>query len=79
MHENDIAREVVDASYRVHTRLGPGLLESVYEVILGHELSRRGLSVAYQQPIPVVYEDVHLDAGFRADLIVEHKVIIELK
>lgn len=79
MHENDIARIVVDAAYKIHTTLGPGLLESVYEVVLAHELERRGLRVTLQQPIPVIYEDVRLELGFRADIIVEHKVVIEVK
>ena len=79
MTENEIARVIVDAAYKVHTTLGPGLLESVYEVALTRELELRGLTVVRQKPIPVVYEDVRLDEGFRADLIVEDKVIVELK
>jgi GxxExxY protein len=79
MTENEIAREIVDAAYQVHTRLGPGLLESVYEVILAHELRKRGFSVSRQIPIPIVYDDLKFDEGFRADIIVESKVIIELK
>ncbi len=79
MIENEIAKEIVDAAYRVQTTLGPGLLESVYEVALVYELEQRGLSVARQQPIPIVYESVTFDEGFRADLVVENKVIVELK
>ncbi|MBW4677742.1 MAG: GxxExxY protein [Desmonostoc geniculatum HA4340-LM1] len=79
MHENEIAKEIVDAAYKVHTTLGPGLLESVYQAVLEYELRKRGLGVEREQPIPVVYEDIHLEVGFRADLIVENKVIIELK
>ncbi len=79
MNENEIAREVVDAAYKIHTKLGAGLLESVYQSVLEYELGKRGLAVKAEQPIPVVYEDVHLEIGFRADLIVENKVIIELK
>ena len=79
MHENDIAREIVDAAYKIHTRLGPGLLESVYEKVLTYELRKRGLEVAVQQPIAVAYEDIQLEMGFRADLVVAQKVIIELK
>jgi GxxExxY protein len=79
MMENEIAKEIVDAAYKVHTKLGPGLLESVYEVVLAYELERRGLRVIRQKAIPVVYEGVHLEEGFRADLIVEDKVIVELK
>lgn len=79
MTENEIAREIVDAAYKIHVTLGPGLLESVYEVVLAYELRKRGLSVDCQQPIPVIYEGVQLEVGFRADLIVAGKVIIELK
>ncbi|BCL38638.1 hypothetical protein NSMS1_50850 [Nostoc sp. MS1] len=79
MRENEIAKEIVDAAYKIHTTLGPGLLESVYEAVLAYELEKRGLRVARQQAIPVVYETVHLEEGFRADLIVENQVIVELK
>jgi GxxExxY protein len=77
--ENDIAREVVDAAYHIHSRLGPGLLESVYERVMVHELIKRGLSVRRQVPVPVVYDDLKLDDGFFADLMVEDKLIVELK
>jgi len=79
MTENAIAKEIVDAAFRVHTALGPGLLESVYDTVLVYELDRRGLHTIRQQVIPVVYENVRIDAGFRADLIVEDKVIVEVK
>ncbi|MBD2338618.1 GxxExxY protein [Calothrix sp. FACHB-156] len=79
MIENEISGAVVDAAYKVHTTLGPGLLESVYETVMDFELRRRKLQVQRQVIIPVVYEDVILDEGFRADLIVEDKVIVELK
>ena len=79
MNENAIAREIVDAAFRIHTTLGPGLLESVYETILSYELTRRGLQVARQQAIPIIYESVRMDEGFRADLIVNDKVIVEIK
>jgi GxxExxY protein len=79
MTENEIARIIVDAAYKIHTTLGPGLLESVYEAILAYELEKRKLRVTRQQPVPVAYEAVKLDLGFRADLIVEDKVIVELK
>ena len=79
MNENDTSRIIVDAAYKIHTTLGPGLLESVYEAVLAFELEKRGCSVIRQQAVPVVYETVHLDAGFRADLIVNHNVIIEIK
>ncbi len=79
MHENEIARLIVNASYKIHTTLGPGLLESVYEDVLFYELEKLGLVVARQVPIPVVYSEIKFDEGFRADLIVDGKVIVELK
>lgn len=79
MTENEIAKIAVDASYQVHVRLGPGLLESVYVRILEHELTKRGLHVRREIPIPFRYDDIEFDEGFRADLIVEDKVILELK
>jgi len=79
MRENEIARQIVDAAFRVHVTLGPGLLESVYEAVLAHELQGRGLSVQRQQPIAVKYNGVVFDEGFRADLVVADAVIVELK
>ena len=79
MHENEIARLIVDAAYQVHTALGPGLLESVYETVLAYELEKRGLTVARQPAIPIVYQQMSFDEGFRADLLVQGKVIVELK
>lgn len=79
MTENKIAGIVVDAAYHVHRKLGPGLLESVYEIVLAHELEKRGLKVERQVPVAIVFDDIRFDEGFRADLIVEDKVIIELK
>jgi GxxExxY protein len=79
MTENEIAKIIVDACYRVHNGLGPGLLETVYEAVLTRELERRGLQVRRQVPIPVIWDDLQFDEGFRADLIVEDKVIVELK
>jgi GxxExxY protein len=77
--ENAIARQIVDSAWKVHNSMGPGLLESVYEVALAHELRKRGLNVERQVPIPVVYDNIHFDEGFRADLLVERKVLVELK
>ena len=79
MFENEISKHIVDAAFRIHTTLGPGLYESVYQVALEYELRKRGLSFVKQQPIPVVYETIRLEKGFRADFIVEGTVIIELK
>ena len=74
-----VAREVVNAAYRVHTTLGPGLLESVDELCLVHELTTRGLRVERQVAVPIVYDSVRLEAGLRSDLVVEDSVIVELK
>ena len=79
MTENEIATIIVDAAFKIHKRLGPGLLESVYETTLAYELAKRGLQLRRQQSMPVIYEDVRMDVGFRADLIVEGKVIVEIK
>jgi GxxExxY protein len=79
MDENEIAKIIVDAAFQIHKRLGPGLLESVYEVVLAHELKKRGLRVKRQVPVAIVYDDIKFDVGFRADLIIEDKVIVELK
>ena len=79
MPENEIAKIVVDAAFQIHKRLGPGLLESVYEVVLAHVLKRRGLKVKRQAPVAIVFDGIRFDEGFRADLIVEDKVFIELK
>jgi GxxExxY protein len=77
--ENEIAREIVDAAFHIHKALGPGLLETVYEVVLARDLEKRGLSIVRQKPVPIVFGDLKFDEGFRADLIVEDKVIVELK
>jgi len=79
MSENEIAEIIVDACFKIHTTLGPGLLESVYESVLVYELQKRGLSVVRQLALPVVYGGIVLDEGFRADLIVDNLVIVELK
>jgi len=79
MTENEIAKIVVDSAFQIHKRLGPGLLESVYEIVLAYELKKRGLNVKRQVPVAIVYNDIKFDEGFRADLIVEGKVIVELK
>jgi GxxExxY protein len=71
MTENEIAKIIVDAAFQIHKRLGPGLLETVYEVVLAHDLKRRGLKVERQVPVAIIYDDIQFDEGFRADLIVE--------
>jgi GxxExxY protein len=77
--ENELSKVIVDCCYQIHTALGPGLLESVYEEILLYEIRKRGLNCERQVEIPVVYDSLHMDVGFRADLIIENKVIGELK
>jgi len=79
MHENEIGKEVVDAAIAVHRELGPGLLETVYEVVLLNELRERGLRAERQVPVAIEWRSVRFDEGFRADIIVANKVIIELK
>ena len=79
MNENELSKIIVDVAFKIHTQLGPRLLESVYEEIMFFELTKRGLLVERQKGIPVIWENLKMDLGFRADLIVEKKVIIELK
>ncbi len=79
MTENEIANIIMDAAFKIHRELGPGLLESVYEIILGRILTDMGLVVERQVPVPIRYQDIVFDEGFRADLFVNRKVIIELK
>jgi len=79
MTENEIAKEIVDVAYRIHVSLGPGLLESIYERIMVHELRKRGLAVETQKEIPIDWDGKRIGTGFRADIIVEEKVIVELK
>lgn len=79
VEEDGIAKQVLDAAFKVHRALGPGLLESAYVHCLIHELRKTGLSVLHEQPLPLRYEEVLLDAGYRLDLWVERKVIIEVK
>ena len=76
---DEVASKIVDAAFAVHRALGPGLLESVYEVCLLHELNKRGLKVERQVLLPVVYDNLRLDAGLRLDLVVEKRVVVELK
>ena len=79
MTENEISLMIVNTAYNVHYTLGPGLLESVYEEIMYYELRKQGLHVERQQSIPIIWDKLKMDIGFRADLIVESKVIVELK
>lgn len=79
MKEDAIGKQIVDAAVQIHQEVGPGLLERVYEVILAHELRHRGLQVESQVSIPVAYQDIKFDEGFRADLLVENRIVVELK
>ena len=79
MTENELAKIAVDICYKIHTTLGPGLLESVYEAAFAHELNKRNISYTRQQGIVTQYDGIVLDVGFRADIIIENKLIIELK
>ena len=79
MTENEIAKQILDAAFRVHTTLGPGLFESVYEVIMAYELKKRGLSAERQKAMPIMYDDIRFDEPFRSDIVVNGKVIAELK
>ena len=79
MHENEISKIVFDVGLKIHRGLGPGLLESAYEKCLFYEISKKGIFVEKQKPMPLVYEDVHLDVGYRLDLLIEKKVVVEVK
>jgi GxxExxY protein len=76
---NDLSYKIIGCAYRVHSELGPGLLESTYETCLEYELSEQGLKIERQKPLPVVYKDIKLNAGYRIDLLVEDEIIIEIK
>jgi GxxExxY protein len=77
--ENEVAHEIVDAAFHIHKSLGPGLLETVYEVVLARKLEQRGLQAVRQQPVSITFNGLRMDEGFRAVSIVEGKVIVELK
>jgi len=79
MNENEIGTVIIDTSIKIHKELGPGLLESVYEVILAYELEKKGLIVQRQVPINIIYEGIQFDEAFRADLLVNDMVLVELK
>ncbi|MCU0872547.1 MAG: GxxExxY protein [Pirellulaceae bacterium] len=79
MEINELTSAIIGAAIEVHRRLGPGLLESAYRVCLAYELRKRGFDVVEEEPVPVIYDDVKLECGFRADLLVNHLVVVELK
>jgi GxxExxY protein len=79
MHENEISKEILNLAFKVHTNLGPGLLESSYKECLYYEIKKSGLLVEKEKPLPLIYESVKLEIGYRIDLLVENKIILELK
>lgn len=79
MEINQITHEILDSAYKVHTALGPGLLESAYQACLVYELRKKGLRVEVEKPLPLVYEEVKMDCGYRIDILVENQVVVELK
>jgi GxxExxY protein len=79
MTNEEVFKKVLDCSFKVHTALGPGLLESSYEECLNYELKQQGLTVEKQKPLPLICEEVKLDIGYRIDILVEHNVIVEIK
>ena len=79
MQLNDITHEILDSAYKVHSNLGPGLLESTYQACLVYELRKKGLTVEVEKALPLIYEDMKLECGYRIDILVENKVVVELK
>ena len=79
MTVNDLTHEILDSAYKVHTAIGPGLLESAYRTCLAYELRKKGFRVEVEKPVPIIYEEVKLDYGYRMDLLVEDLVVVELK
>src|ERR1700740_1715681 len=79
MTEDELSKLIIGCAIKVHSALGPGLLESAYEECLNYELTKAGLSVQKQKPLPLIYEEVKLEVGYRIDLLVENKVVIEVK
>lgn len=79
MTSPDLTREIIGAAIKIHQELGPGLLESAYEACLTYELQKLGMKVERQKPVPLIYENVKFDCGFRADLVVEGRVVVETK
>ena len=79
MTENEITKQVVNAAFNIHQNLGPGLLESAYEECLFYELNKTGLYIQKQKPLPLIYEGIKLEIGYRVDILIENKVIVEVK
>ena len=79
METNEITHEILDSAYKIHSKLGPGLLESAYKACLVYELRKKDLKVEVEKPLPLIYEEVKLECGYRIDLLVEDQVVVELK
>ena len=79
MKENEISKIILDCAFKMHTALGPGLLEKVYQECLAYELTNAGLNVEVEKPMPLIYEEIKFDCGYRIDILVEKKVVVELK
>ena len=79
MEINQITHEIIDSAYKVHSTLGPGLLESTYQACLAYELQTKGFQVEIEKPVPLIYEEIKLECGYRLDLLVENQVVVELK
>jgi len=79
MDLNTITHEILDSAYKVHTALGPGMLESAYKACLAYELRKKGLIVEEEKPVPLIYEEIKLECGYRMDLLIENQVVVELK
>ena len=79
MNRDKITREILDSAYTVHTRLGPGLLESAYRTCLSYELRKKGLKVEEEKALPIIYDEIKLDYGYRLDMLVEDEIVVELK
>ena len=79
METNQITREIIDSAYKVHSALGPGLLESAYRKCLVYELKKKGLFVEEEKPLPLIYDEIKLELGYRIDILVEKKIVVELK
>ena len=79
MTDNQISKIILDCAFKVHTELGPGLLEKVYQNCLAYEILEAGLNVEVEKPLPLVYKDIHFECGYRIDLLIENKIVVEIK
>jgi len=79
MNEEEIIKIILDEAFNVHKKIGPGMLENVYKTCLAYRLRQRGLFVELEKPVPVIFEEIRMECGYRADLVVEHKIIVDTK